>query len=265
MNILLCAGGVIAVAALLAVSFAAGRYRERKIQRKITADTLADTVHDLRSPLTAIKGFADALREDKIPPDNRDHALSVISEEADRLSRLTGALLDVSRLASGKKIPQKTVFDVQETVRRAALSLELRMEEKKLTFVQDAKDEKTPVLSDEDAVMQVLCNLLDNAVKFADEGTAVTVSVSGKNASHVEISVHNFGKGLTESQKKQVFDRFFQTDLSSSAGLTPKKAGVGLGLFIVKTKLDALGEHIAVSGTPGTDCRFTFTLTKPTP
>lgn len=221
---------------------------------------ISNVSHDLRTPMTKIKGFVDAILDGTIKPDKQDYYLNVVSTEINRLSRLVGSLLDISRMESGKLRLNKEVFDVCETVRLIVISFEKRIEEKKIVFDLQTATDRAYVYADKDAIYQVLYNLLENAVKFTDDGGEIRVIVKkqpahGGDGKYV-ISVYNTGEGIPEEERTKVFERFFKAD--PSRGLDP--SGVGLGLFIVKSKLDMHGERISVVSDYGKNCTFTFSL-----
>lgn len=220
---------------------------------------LANVSHDLRTPMTTIAGFVDGILDGTIPPEQHEHYLGIISSEVRRLSRLVASLLDISRMQAGDRKFNKTSFDVCELGRQILISLETRIDSKKLEVEFDCTHDKMFAYADVDAMHQVLYNLCDNAIKFANEGGSLKISITEKDKK-VHVSVRNSGVGIPADDLPFVFDRFYKSD--RSRGLD--KTGVGLGLYIVKTIIDQHEEEIKVSSVYGEYCEFVFTLPKVT-
>lgn len=218
---------------------------------------LANVSHDLRTPMTTITGFIDSIIEGVIPPDKVPHYLGVISAEVKRLSRLVSSLLDITKIQAGERKFTKTPFDICEMAREIIISSEQRIEDKKLDVEFDVDRDNMFVNADRDAVYQVLYNLCDNGIKFAYEGGKYSISIK-EYGQKTEVSVYNAGEGIAEEDLPFVFDRFYKSD--RSRGLD--KTGVGLGLYISRTIIEAHGERITVESEHGKWCRFSFTLPK---
>ncbi len=215
---------------------------------------LASVSHDLRTPMTTIAGFIDNINSGAIPPEKQGYYLGVISAEIHRLSRLVSEILDVSRLESGDRKFNFTDFDVSEVARLILISFEQKIEEKKLDVMFDSED-CVPVHADKDAIYQVVYNLCHNAIKFAKQGGELTIRITHEKEK-VRISVFDEGQTISPEDIPYVFDRFYKTD--KSRGLD--KNGVGLGLYISKTIVDAHGETLTVESEEGRGCTFSFTL-----
>lgn len=222
---------------------------------KMRNSFLANVSHDLRTPMTTIAGFIDGINSGAIPPEKHEYYLGVVSDEVHRLSRLVTQLLDVSRLESGDRKFSFVDFDVAEMARIILLSFEQKIESKHLD-VEFVSDEDTMIANaDKDAIHQVLYNLCHNAVKFARDGGRFIIKITKEEPKKLRISVLDDGECLVGEDKEMVFDRFYKTD--KSRGLD--KNGVGLGLYICKTIVEAHGEKIGViSESEG--CEFWFTL-----
>lgn len=216
---------------------------------------LASVSHDLRTPMTTIAGFIDNINSGAIPPEKHEYYLGVISAEIHRLSRLVSQILDVSRLESGDRKFNFTDFDVSEVARLILISFEQKIEEKRLEVVFDSAD-SVPVHADKDAVYQVVYNLCHNAIKFAREGGEFAIRILPAEKGKIRISVFDEGQTIAPEDIPYVFDRFYKTD--KSRGLD--KSGVGLGLYICKTIIEAHGESLTVSSEDGRGCTFSFTL-----
>ena len=219
---------------------------------------LANVSHDLKTPMTTISGFIDGILSGAIPPENQTEYLERIKSEVLRLSRLVRQLLDLSRIQAGDRRFEFVSFDICEVARQILLSFEQRIDEKKLDVEFNCDEERMRVLADKDAIHQILYNICDNAVKFSNDGGKLRIDVYAKDKK-IHVSVYNEGQGIPKDDLPFVFERFYKSD--KSRGLD--KSGVGLGLYISKTIIDAHGETITVDSEQGKYCRFEFTL-KPT-
>lgn len=225
---------------------------------KMRSSFLASVSHDLRTPMTTIAGFIDGIMSGAIPPEKQGDYLQIISAEVHRLSRLVSQLLDVSRLESGDRKMNFENFDVAEVARIILISFEQKIDEKKLDVDFDTDDEAMSVFADKDAIHQVLYNLCHNAIKFAKEGGKFVIKIKYAESNRIKVFVFDEGQGIAEEDKSMVFERFYKTD--SSRGLD--KNGVGLGLYICKTIIDAHGEKIGVESVVDESTEFWFTLKK---
>ena len=218
---------------------------------------LANVSHDLRTPMTTIAGYIDNILAGTIPADRQSHYLQIIATEVRRLSRLVASLLDISRIQAGERKFAMTSFDVCELARQVLISFEQRIDEKRLDVSFDCDDDRMMVIADRDAIHQILYNICDNAVKFSRQGGMYRMNLREMNKK-VYISVYNEGQGIPQEDLPHVFDRFYKSDKSRSLD----KTGVGLGMYIAKTIIDAHGENISVNSKQGEYCEFTFTLKK---
>ena len=224
---------------------------------KMRNSFLANISHELRTPMTTIAGFIDGINSGAIPPEKHDYYLGIISAEVHRLSRLVTQLLDISRLESGERKFNYVDFDVAETARIILISFEQQIEDKRLDVEFDSEFDGMYVRADKDAIYQVIYNLCHNAIKFSKHEGKFKISLSRITDSKIKISVYNEGQNISEEDSKMIFDRFYKTD--KSRGLD--KSGVGLGLYICKTIVDAHNETIGVE-TLDDGCEFWFTLTE---
>lgn len=220
---------------------------------------LANVSHDLRTPMTTIAGYIDNILAGTIPPDKHEYYLNIIATEVRRLSRLVASLLDISRIQAGERKFTMASFDVCELARQVLISFEQRIDQKRLDVSFECDEDRMMVIGDRDAIHQILYNICDNAVKFSREGGAYRINLREMNKK-VYISVYNEGQGIPADDLPHIFDRFYKSD--KSRGLD--KSGVGLGMYIAKTIIDAHGETISVSSKQGEYCEFTFTLKKDT-
>ena len=218
---------------------------------------VANVSHDLRTPMTTISGFIDGILSGAIPPEKQDYYLSVISEEVRRLSRLVSALLDISRMQAGERKFTMADFDICELSRQVLISFEQKIEAKKLDVSFECDNDRMDVIGDRDAIHQVLYNICDNAIKFSHNGGKYEIRITEKDR-RIHVSVYNEGVGIPSEDVARIFDRFYKSD--KSRGLD--KSGVGLGMYISRTIIDAHGEQIWAESELGKWCRFTFTLQK---
>ena len=217
---------------------------------------MSNVSHDLRSPMTSISGFVDGILDGVIPPEKHEYYLHIVSVEIKRLSRLVASLLDLSRIQAGDRKFTMAPFDVCEMCREIIISFEQKITDKQLEVEFDCSDDTLGVVADRDAIYQIVYNLCDNAVKFSTEGGVLRVGVKRQKNKKALVTVYNEGQGIAQADLPYVFERFYKSD--KSRGLN--KSGVGLGLFIAKTIIDAHGESIWVESIPGKDCQFSFTL-----
>lgn len=220
---------------------------------------MANVAHDLRTPMTTISGFIDNILVGAIPQEEQGYYLGLIKEEVRRLSRLVSSLLDITRLQAGDRKFTRTSFDVCELARLILISFEQKIDEKQLDVSFECESDRMMAEADRDAVYQILYNICDNAVKFAIDKGAYRVSIRSYDKKKLLISVYNEGQGIAEADLPYVFERFYKAD--KSRGID--KSGVGLGMYIAKTILDAHGEKIWVESKTGENCEFFFTLSKP--
>jgi len=215
---------------------------------------VANVSHELKTPMTTISGFVDGILDGTIPPEKQSYYLQIVSNETKRLSRLVRSMLSISRIEAGEMKFTPQPVDLSDILCRTVFTFEPRIEEKKLEILGLDAD-RTMVWGDADMVHQVVYNLVENAVKFVNEGGYIEFSFRNENGM-VITSVKNSGEGIPEEELPRLFERFYKSD--KSRGLD--KTGVGLGLYIVKTILGALGGEIFVSSVVGQYCTFAFSL-----
>ncbi len=231
---------------------------------RMRSSFVANVSHDLRTPMTTISGFIDGILDGVIPPEEHAHYLHVVSDEVRRLSRLVTALLDVSRLQAGDRRFDMQPFDICEMGRQILISFEQKIDARHLDVEFDCTDDRMYVLADRDAIHQILYNICDNAVKFSYEGGTLRMSfdwIEVKGLRKARVRVYNEGVGIPDEDRPFIFERFYKSDKSRSLD----KTGVGLGMFIAKTIINAHNETISVSGEYGRSCEFTFTLARTEP
>ena len=215
---------------------------------------MGNIAHELRTPMTSVKGFVDGMLDGTIPPELYNHYLGVVSQEVGRLTRLIQNMLDISKLEAGEYQVNARSYDVWESITGAALAAEQRIESGKIQ-IQGLVPERTMVYADPDLVHQVVYNLLDNAIKFTPEAGIIRFGVT-RSGGQVTVSIWNTGPGIAPEALPFVFDRFFKED--RSRGLNTR--GSGLGLHICKVLVNLSGGKIWVESQEGEWCRFSFTL-----
>lgn len=222
---------------------------------RVRQEFVANVSHELKTPMTTIAGYLDGMLDGTIPEEKTHEYMERVATEARRLSRLVRNMLEVSRLKD-QGIPQDklTDFDICEAAGQALLCFEQPINRKNLYVEVDMPELGLTVHAMADAITQVLHNLIENAVKFSDEGGTLSIRVLRRGSSAV-VSVGNTGPTIPPEELPLLFDRFHKTDKSRSTD----RDGVGLGLYIVKTIINAHGEDIFVTSQNGRT-EFTFTL-----
>jgi signal transduction histidine kinase/ActR/RegA family two-component response regulator len=199
---------------------------------------LAVVSHELRTPLNAILGWSDMLRRGAVSEDKRDRASQTIFESAQRQAQLVDDMLDVSRIASGKLRIERTLVDLAEVCRDAILVVKPNADLKRIRIGLKAGGFRGRVFGDNTRLRQVVWNLLSNAVKFTPEGGSVDVELrTPQPGDRVELIVSDTGVGISKEFLPSVFETFRQADSSS----TRRHTGLGLGLSIVRSLVEAHG------------------------
>ena len=215
---------------------------------------IANISHELKTPMTTIAGYTDGILDGTIPPENEKQYLQIIANESRRLSRLVRRMLDVSQLQVMDPLRGGNHFDICEAMRRVLISMEKKINDRHLDVDADIPDEPILVLGDNDMITQVIYNLLENAAKFAREGSTLylgVVMMDGK----ARVTVRNVGDTIPAEELPLLFERFHKSDKSRSAD----KDGYGLGLYVVKTILAQHKEKITVTSENGLTS-FSFTV-----
>ncbi len=215
---------------------------------------IANVSHELKTPMTTISGFVDGILDGTIPKSKERYYLTLVSEEVKRLSRLVRSMLNLSKIEAGEMQPNKTDFNILDTVIRVVLAFEKKIEEHNIE-IRGLDIDPLYVNADEDLVHQVVYNLVENAVKFTNENGYIAFDIYRKE-SRIFVGIQNSGLGLTKEELENVFKRFYKSD--RSRGLD--KTGFGLGLYIVRSIIAAHGGEVEVESIEGEYCRFTVSL-----
>lgn len=227
---------------------------------KAKDDFVSTVSHELRTPLTSIKGFADTLlrAQDKVTPENQKKYLTIIKEQADRLTRLVEDLLAVSRLEAQTLQLTIRALDVKKAIDKVCETLSTKSIDHKI--VQEIENDVPSVWADADRLEQILTNLIDNAIKYSPAGSIVIIKVTSllneqnvKDKLQIEITDH--GVGIKENDLQKIFSKFGRLDNP----LTRQTQGTGLGLFITKSLVLSLKGEISVKSKPG-ETMFTVVL-----
>lgn len=233
-----------------------GLRRSEQVRR----DLAASLAHELRTPITSMRGFAEALRDGVVPdPEQQKRYLGIIAAESARLGRLVQDLFDFATLESGQQVFRMQPFRLGPWLREYAAGAGARVEEAglrfELVFPPEGPLAQAVVVADPDRIAQVLTNLLDNALRHAPPGSAVRIEAAAQGEEAVRISVSDQGPGIAAAEQERIWERFYR-------GLQerPGAGGAGLGLAIVKSIVLTHGGQVGVESAPGSGARFWFTL-----
>ncbi len=216
-------------------------------------ELIATVSHELRSPLTSIKGFTSLLlsRWDGIADDRKREMLEQVRHDADRVTRMLTELLDISRLEKGRLHLRPRVVDLPALTRSvvAKVALEEEALDVTLTFPADFPE----VIADADKVEQVLTNLVENAAKYASPQGLTIEGAVDPSGDEVAVAVHDRGAGIPADDLPRVFERFFRREVG-------RPTGTGLGLWISRGLVEAHGGTLTAASVVGEGSTFTFTL-----
>ncbi|MBQ7265788.1 MAG: HAMP domain-containing histidine kinase [Firmicutes bacterium] len=217
---------------------------------------ISNISHDIRSPLTTIKGFVEAIMDGTVPKEKVNHYLEVVYNEADRLNKLGSSLLELSKMDLNKKELKRESFDIVEFMRDCVDSVEDKCRQKNITIETDFSDENIYINADVEKMQRICYNLVDNAIKYTNNNGKIKVCVYTTDYKKAVISVEDNGIGISEEDQKHIFERLYKVDKSRGAD----KTSVGLGLAIVKEMIEAHGETISVISQKGKGSRFVFEM-----
>jgi len=234
----------------LVVCFRDAAARERVDRSR--ADLISTVAHELRSPLTSVKGFTATLlaKWDRFNDEQKKVMLQTVNSDADRVTRLLTDLLDVSRIDAGRLELRRQVVDVPAAIRRAFAG-RVAAGAAESSFTLDVAGELPEMWLDPDKLDQILGNLLENALKYGDGTISVTVHGTAAGA---EIVVSDEGEGIPEDVHSRVFSKFWR---QADGG---RRKGTGLGLFITKGLVEVHGGHISVGRAASGGAEFRFSL-----
>lgn len=222
---------------------------------------ISNVSHELRSPMTSIKGFITAILDGVIPKDKEEYYLVIVNDEISRLTRLINDLLDLSAMQAGKLEFNISELELNRIIETTVLKMNQKAASKNIKIEVLLESEKLYVYGDNDRLIQVVTNLVDNAIKYCDENGEVKISTKTKG-SKIIVSIFNTSKGIDEYDLTHIWDRFYKVDKARS-----NKTSTGLGLSIVRNIILQLEEDIWAENVKDKNgeikgVRFNFTLTK---
>lgn len=228
-----------------------------KDQERERRDFIASVSHDLRTPITSIRGFVEGMLDGTIPPARYMHYLDTVKTEALRMQNLINGMFEMTMLDSGTTRYQLRPFDINELLQQTVLGLEPQLKEKQLTAniqLLPISAARLMVLGDREAISRVVYNLLINAIQFTPPGGQISVSARQVKSRLVEVSIEDSGPGVSEADAQKIFERFYKVDRARTG------KGSGLGLYICRSILSAHGQSIKVMPGELHGARFVFTL-----
>lgn len=202
---------------------------------------VANISHELKTPMTSIGGFIDGILDGTIEESKQKYYLNIVSEEVKRLSRLVESMLSMARLESGEFSLKPEAFDLRELIYTIVVSQERRIDKQSIEINGLDSLQGITIYADKDLIHQAIYNLVDNAIKFTDDGGSINFKLELENKNAV-LKIANTGRGIPSKDLPFIFERFYKVDKSRSAS----KNSTGIGLYIVKTIVNAHGGKISV-------------------
>lgn len=219
---------------------------------RLQKELISNISHDLRTPLTMIKGYSEVMRD--IPGENTPENIQIIIDETARLAELVNDMLDISRIQAGTRKPEPQLFSLTETVRDTMIRYE-RLTMQKGYKIEFSAEGDAMVVADRGMILQVIYNLINNAINYTGEDLSVFVKQE-LHAGKVRISVIDTGAGIAESDLAMIWDRYYKVDKVHRRAMV----GTGLGLSIVKEILELHHASYGVKSTLGVGSTFWFEL-----
>ena len=221
-------------------------------------DFVANVSHELKTPLTSIKGFVETLLEGALEDkENNRHFLKIIQEHGERLNKLVDDLLSLSHLESKEILLEKGIFNLRQQVEKVIMGFKEQLKKRNI----DIKNEipaNSLINADKDKIEGVFTNLIDNAIKFNREKGVIRI-YSQQEGDKIKIIVEDSGVGIPDKDIPRIFERFYRVDKARSREL----GGTGLGLSIVKHIVELHGGNVGVESVEGLGSKFWFTLPNP--
>ncbi len=243
---------LLVIAAGLTGTYRLGR-RESEIAR-LKSDFVANVSHDLKTPLSLIRMFAETLEMDRVPDERRRREYyAVLTRESERLSRLIDNVLDFSRIESGRQRYEIAPGSVEPIIHEVLESFRHPLEQQGFKVDVSIAPDLPDVPLDTEAMKQALANLVDNAVKYSGDGRRITVAAR-PDGDGVSVEVADEGVGIPLSERERIFEKFYRIGRSETQG----RRGSGVGLALVKHIVEAHGGRVTVDGRPGAGSRFTL-------
>lgn len=233
-------------------------FKNLEVMRK---DFVANVSHELKTPITSIKGFAETLLDGAIEEkENRDYFLSIIHEESKRIQRLIEDLLILSKLEKDEFGLNFTSIEVSDIIDDIRPIIEQSLNKKNIQFVTSLSDNEINFDADEEKIKQVLINLLTNAINYTGENGTITLHIDEVD-DQIKLIVNDTGIGIDNDALPRIFERFYRVDKARSR----ETGGTGLGLAIVKHVIEVHNGKIEVTSEPNKGTTFTVYLPKKQP
>lgn len=226
--------------------------REIGLTDNLQKELIANISHDLRTPLTMIKGYSEVMRD--LPGENNAENAQIIIDETTRLSELVSDLLDLSKLQAGTKKPELEIFDLSALTRDTMVRYETLIRHNGYRILFESEGEAY-VCADRGMILQVIYNLINNAVNYAGDNLRVCVNIT-VNEGRVRLSVSDDGEGIPPEMIDNIWDRYYRVDKIHNRAVI----GTGLGLSIVKGILEAHGALYGVNSAVGVGSVFWFEM-----
>lgn len=214
-------------------------------------DFINNMSHEMKTPISSIKGFAQLLEEADLTEEEKKEYIGIIVEESDRLLNISSNILKLSKLQNKEKLNNKKDVNIGEQIKKVILLLENKRAEKQIEINYDLPD--TVINGDEELLHQVWMNLLDNAIKFTGNNGHINIEIKPKEDKAL-IYIKDDGIGMTDTEKRKAFERFYQVDESHGS------EGSGLGLSIVKRIITLSGGEIRIESKKGKGTTFIVEL-----
>jgi two-component system phosphate regulon sensor histidine kinase PhoR len=222
---------------------------------RVRRDFVVGVSHEFRTPFTAIRGFAETLAAEGVPAEKQREFARIIVRHAERLEHLLADLLTLAEIEARRRPLELAALDLVSLVRDLVRQLGPRLEARRLRFELEADDPAPQAWTDARALEHVLLNLLDNAIKYTEEGGRVAVAIRAAG-DRVEISVADTGIGIPARDLPRIFERFYRVERAR----TREGGGSGLGLSIVKNLVELLGGEVRAESELGRGSRFSVRL-----
>jgi two-component system phosphate regulon sensor histidine kinase PhoR len=229
--------------------------RLKELER-VRQDFVANVSHQLRTPLTTIKGYAETLLEGALKEEVAYSFVHIIQRNADRLTKIVEDLLMLSKIDSKEAQLKKEAIRIEEVIHDVLDDVKESAERKKIDIFQSEISPPLSVKADRSSLEQVLINLFDNAIKYSHEGGRIIISVIEKEQNEIQFSIRDNGIGIPKEDLPRIFERFYRVD----KGRAQELGGTGLGLSIVKHIVQAHGGRVWVESRWGEGSTFYFTL-----
>ncbi|NOQ42213.1 MAG: sensor histidine kinase, partial [Desulfuromusa sp.] len=217
---------------------------------------ISNVSHELKTPLTTIRMYAELLGEGKITDgEKQQRYLQTIIKESQRLTRLVGNVLDFSRLEQGQRSYQRSKLNLNQMLRELTEQLLPRLNEVDMVLEMNLPDDPIELYSDRDALEQIILNLFDNGIKYAATGKKLQLDLE-RQGNNIRLRLQDWGPGVPQDQKEKIFDKFHRVDNS----LTTRQQGSGLGLSIARQLAEGLGGSLNFCPIDGSGCCIELSL-----